>query len=158
MLPTSSTPQVAIRSVLTEVLPTVLINLVEGYFVFSDATGVLHLGADGKPSDSEANRATLESMQLALTSPECGRDIVRLIFKNAAENGYKSALDELMNQMRLNHQPIILDNVDFSGIDLSGLNLNGASIRNANFTDAILDEASFLGADRHKKSASNQPG
>ncbi|MET3106827.1 hypothetical protein AAKU67_002642 [Oxalobacteraceae bacterium GrIS 2.11] len=147
MLPTSSASQIVMKNTLSTILPMELINIVDSYFAFSDATAPLVLGSDGKPVDSELNRTTIESIKLAFSSPQCDRDIIRLIFSNAAENGYIATLNDLINGLRLTATPVILDNVNFSGLNLSGVNLNSASIRGANFTGCCLNDASFIASD-----------
>lgn len=146
MLPT--TPhQVAMKSALDTFLSNDLINIIDSYFAFSNAVEVLILGSDGKPVDSESNRTTTDAIRLALTSPQCDRDIIRLIFENAADHGYTDFLNILLNDLRFNQKKIILDNVDFSGLNLTNLNFDSASMQNANFTGASLDSASFVASD-----------
>ena len=149
MLPIiSRTPvQVEMRNAMQAFLPTDLINLVDGYLTHTDATQALVLGTDGKPLDSELNRTTCDAIQLALTSPDCDRDVIRLIFQHAADHGYNYYLDGVMKELRDQKKAIILDNVDFSGIYLGLLNFEGASLVNVNFAGASLDSVGFIGAD-----------
>jgi len=147
MLPITNPSQLAMKTTLIEYLPTDVINIVDSYFAFSDALEVLTLGSDGQPVDSESNRITSDAMKLALTSPQCDRDILRLIFKNAVDHGYGAFLNKLMADLRLDNQRIILDRVNFSGMDLSKLSFDSVSMRQTNFTAANLHETSLIAAD-----------
>jgi len=147
MLPTSPTPQSIMKSTLSELLPLKVISIIDNYLASSHPAQALIMGPDGKPADSEANRPVIASIKLALTSSECDRGIIRAIFKNAIDNGYTVFLNDLMDELRQNNQPINLDNVDFSGLDLSNLNFDAASLKNANFTGCNLSEATFFGSD-----------
>jgi hypothetical protein len=86
-------------------------------------------------------------MKSALTSPDCDREIIRLIFKNADDNGYRNYLNDVMRQVRSLNKDLILDKVDFSGINLSALSFDGANMAEAKFTGANLNETCFINAD-----------
>jgi uncharacterized protein YjbI with pentapeptide repeats len=134
-------------NVLGNFLPANLCSIVDSYLTHADATKVLILGSDGKPLDSETNRSIIEAIKQALVLPSYDREFIRLIFQNAANNGYTSFLSGVMDDLRGQGKQIVLDKVDFSGIKLKELNFDRTSIMNANFTGALLDGASFIKAD-----------
>lgn len=149
MLPitTTNSSWPTLKNVLSEFLPSDVISIVDGYHAHADAIDVLVLGTDGQPLDSESNRTTIAAIKLALTTASCDREIIRLIFQHAADNGYTGFLNRVLNELRAQKTPIILDNVNFSGINLSTLRLDEVSLKNANFAQANLDAVSFIAAD-----------
>jgi len=148
MTPVAKTPIIQqARSTLREVLSDDPISIVEQYFLYSDATEPLTLGSDGMPVDSETNRSIIESMQLALTSPDCDRAVIRLIFQHAVERGYTQKLSAIIAGLINDGKIACLDNTDLSGLDLSHMKLQGVRARNVDFSGSNLSKLILFGAD-----------
>jgi hypothetical protein len=136
-----------VNTELSAVLPQSLVDLVDSYLVHAEALETISLAPDGKPVDSETNRTTIAEIKSVLTNATCDRGIIRQIFRNAGEGGYTAFLNQLMNELRADGKPIILDKVDFSDLNLSDYNFNKVSLVQANFNATVLENTTFLGAD-----------
>jgi len=136
-----------VNTALSAALPQSLIDLVDSFLAHAEAQQMLILGPDGKPVDSETNRTTIAEIKSALTDSKCDRGIIRQIFKHAVERGYTAFLNQLVNELRTEGTPIILDKVDFSDLNLSKFNFNKVSLINASFNAAEVEGTTFLGAD-----------
>ena len=153
---------IVIRQTLESILSTEQISIAARYDGQASPESVstaLERDIRGKVLDNTANRAIIDDIEIALTTPDFDRAALRAVFANAIINNYCPEINAVLDRIRQRGEKILLDHVDLSKLYLAeiylehvsaiGADFSSSSVRylsGADLTDANCSGASMAGA------------
>lgn len=158
---------ILIRQTLKSILPASEISIAARYDGQASPESVataLQRDIHGRVVDNNSNRAILDDIEIALTTPDFDRAALRALFANAIINNYCPEINAALDRIRQRGEKILLDHVDLSrlylaefhfenvsatGTDFSSssvLYLNGADLTDANCSGTSMARAQLVGA------------
>jgi len=158
---------ILIRQTLESILPAREISIAARYDGQASPENVataLERDIHGKVLENDANRAILDDIEIALTTPDFDRAALRALFANAIINNYCPEINAVLDRIRQRGEKILLDHVDLSRLYLAEFHfenvvatgadfsssviayLNGADLTDANCSGATMTGAQLVGA------------